>query len=108
MNFPWRDYAWAVLIIGLLIGLAVEQRRLRVFSAARDQAEQYERNAYELGRKICDPAGGQMLISHDTIFLPTARHGQWVTEIVNVPHVFETKEKDESYLTGMADLDRMF
>jgi hypothetical protein len=105
-QFPWRDYAWAVIIVGLLIGWAIEHQRLHRYRQAEQNAHQWEDRARELGDQLDRRLGAPMhinLYKHIKFIKP----GNNFAELTVYESVVQTRDFNFSFLTGMLDLDVM-
>src|SRR5262245_50752177 len=99
-QFPWRDYAWAMIIIGLLIGWAAEQRPLDRYRMAEQSAHQWEDRARELGEQLDRRLGAPMhidLYKHIKFIKP----GNTFAEVTVFDSVVPTRDFSTSFLTGM-------
>jgi hypothetical protein len=103
-QFPWRDFAWFTFLIGLAIGLAVELKRVEAMSGDKAQADRWEQQARAAAAKIAE-------LSRTNLRLEEARNVLFMTdemivmEWVNVASYRDTRERSDSVVTGMLDLD---
>lgn len=93
MQFPWREYSWCILLICLAIGLAVEQTRVRKFTASRDAATRSEQQARELADQICAATNTELKFKEfsDLRFFNNQRTFTKTVDIDYVPRTDERK-----------------
>ncbi len=106
MQFPWREYIWLVILLGLAIGLAVEQSRVKKLTAFHEQAAAAEKTARNLAVQIAAATNTDPQYTEFQQIRFTAKDDPYLTkQTLFVPYVRDTSSREESHLTGMADLD---
>src|SRR5689334_19503806 len=105
MQFPWREFIWLVILLGLAIGLAVEQTRAAKLTAFHEQAAAAEQTARNLAARLAEQNNTEPQFTEFQPIRFTAKDQTFLTKrTVFVAYVREYS-REESYLTGMADLD---
>ncbi|WP_254510729.1 hypothetical protein [Anatilimnocola floriformis] len=104
MPFPWREFVWLTLLIGLLIGLATEHARYRKFSLAKEQAERTEQATHELAYQLQTRFGVRTNLSEfNTLSIVS---DDWQRRNSSSYSFGGARpERDQSLLTGMMDAD---
>ena len=107
MQFPWRDFAWFTILIGLAIGLAVELKRVAAMSGDKAQADRWEQQAREVAAKIAQRSRTNLHLKEfgQVMFFAEYQGSNLGTDWVNVASYRNTRERSESVVTGMMDLD---
>jgi hypothetical protein len=127
MQFPLRDFFWLTVVIALVIGIAMERKRVQELSGYQGRAEWWEKAARGLGEKFEEKTGQPVHIEEmKSIEIWRGRNPHRVKathpitgEIeyyeVNLPpgvvdhvhpgYVRDTRERDLSWVTGLLDLD---
>lgn len=127
MQFPLRDFFWLTVVIALVIGIAMERKRVQDLSGHQGRAEWWEKAARGLGKKFeektdqpvhfeelksieisrgpnpqrvkaTDPLTGET--EYFEVNLPPG-----VVDHVHTGYVRDTRERDMSWVTGLVDLD---
>jgi len=125
MQFPLRDFFWLTIVIGLVIGIAIEHKRVRDLSGYQGQAEWWEKAARKLGEHLHEKTGEtfdfqamQSLrvdypASVETRYYEHPK-GERTPYSVTIPaaigildlgYVRDTREPKMSPFTGLVDLD---
>lgn len=107
MNFPWRDFAWFTILIGLAIGLAVEFKRVEAVSGDKAEADRWEQQARTAAENIAQQSATKVHLKEfgQVLFFAEYQGNDLGIDWVNVASYRDTRERSDSLVTGMMDLD---